>query len=31
MLEALFERVDLETIGSIAVFAATKPRPPLPD
>jgi SAM-dependent methyltransferase len=31
MLEASFERVDLETIGSIAVFAATKPRPPLPD
>ncbi len=27
ILEASFERVELETIGSMAIFAATNPRP----
>jgi hypothetical protein len=26
ILEAAFERVELETVGSMAVFAATNPR-----
>ena len=27
ILEASFERVELETVGSMAIFAATNPRP----